>query len=158
MVDSPRDTQSRWHRARRSYLELVADADPVPAEMRDGIVDLRPGWDQSEFVRLVEHGSFCWAPGPHDLIELRHIVERMTGAATWPRVEFPHDTEVVEIRRSSIELPRPALALGLVMSMSDLIEDRSRAWRTWPTVVESVGKALGTQSRLTLQTCLAVRR
>lgn len=136
----------------------MADADPAAADLREGIIDLRPGWDEGELDRVVEPEATFLVSGADDLIELRRVVERMTGVATWPSCDIGEGFVAVESRRTIIELPRPAAALGLVMAMSDLIEDRSRAWRTWPTVVESVGLALGSTSTLTVETQVIRRR
>jgi len=89
--------------------------------------------------------------GPDDLIELRQVVERMTGPNTWPVLAAPDGFEVLESHVCVVGIRPSARGLALVMSMNALVVDRSGAWRTWKTVVDSIGSVLPTGFELTLQ-------
>ncbi len=130
---------------------IVGHDDPAGVDVDGGVVDLRPGWDIDEPGDLRVRGARAVISGPSDLIELRQVVERMTGPASWPVCGLPDGFVVIETRRVVITLPRPAPMLGLVMAMGSLVDDRSRAWRTWKTVVESVGAGLGPSFDLTVE-------
>ncbi len=132
----------------------MGDDDPARVDVAGGAVDLRPGWDVDEPGDLRVEGASAVVSGPDDLTELRQVVERMTGPGSWPVCGVPDGFVVVETRRVVITLSRPGPMLRLVMSMDDLVDDRSRAWRTWKTVVESVGAALGPMFDLTVEVML----
>jgi len=140
----------RWRRARLAYAELAAADDPAAREVAEGAVDLRPGWRVND-GRYPLGSAMTVISGPCDLIELRGIVERMTGPGTWPVFTVPNGFEIVETLTSVIGLPRPASALALLMSMDGLIVDRSGAWRTWKTVVASIGSVMDADFELTFE-------
>lgn len=90
--------------------------------------------------------------GPADLVELRAVVESITGTGTWP----PPPSGVGDVRRATVRLDRPARALAVVHALDGLIEDRSGMWRTWKTVVELVGARLGEIETLTVEARIVV--
>ncbi len=141
-----------WTRVRRAYLDLIAESDPIDPAMVGAALDLRPGFIEAEVRDLVFIGGTALISGPDDLSELRTAVERMTGPNTWPIGVIPSGLEVVAHESVRMELPLVGPALGLVMAMNGLIDDRSRAWRTWRTVVDSVGRGLETVDELTIDT------
>lgn len=145
-----------WDRARGAYSAMINGFDPFGDSHGVGIVDLRPGFTADE-LGAVDSGGTAIVSGPSDLIELRVLVERLTGPGTWPVSELPAGFVVVETRNGEVELDRPAAALGLIMAMESRIEDRSRAWRTWKTVVESLAAGIPPSTKLTVESLLVIR-
>jgi len=102
-------------------------------------------------------GGVAVVSGPNDLIEFRTVVERLTGPGTWPVRELPPGFVVVETRTAAIELPRPSPAMGLIVAMENLIEDRSRAWRTWKTMVESLAMGVPAGMSMSVEALVVTR-
>jgi len=148
-------SRDEWSRVRGAYAALIADKDPWKAQLAAGAFDLRVGYGSDELNNL--SGDTVVVSGPGDLAELREIVERMTGPATWPVSTVPTDFEIIETRSATLHLVRPAIALGLVMAMEGHIEDRARAWRTWKTAVESLAGAISPEFQVTIEASLAGR-
>ncbi len=145
-------TGEGWGRVRVAYSALFADHDPWAAEIERGATDLRVGYSSAELHQLT--GDAVLVSGPGDLLELREVVERMTGPATWPSSTLPSGFDIIETRALELVLERPASALGLIMAMETHIEDRARAWRTWKTTVESLAGAIPTGFRLSVESSL----
>lgn len=132
-----------WGRARRAYRDLIADVDPAAAVVDEpGVVDLRPRGAPTDLAG----GSYVLS-GPRDLIELRTVVELVTGPGTWPAPP-PIDGELV---RATLEVARPAPVLMLVQAMEGLVVDRTGMWRTWKTAVELVAATLADVDSLTVE-------
>jgi hypothetical protein len=130
-----------WDRARRAYRALIAEVDPAASAISEsGAVDLRPGGAP------VPVGGSHVLSGPDDLIELRTVVEHVTGPGTWPSSRATGD-----VLRATLPLERPAPALALAHAMEGLIDDRTGMWRTWKTTVESVAAALAQIDSLTVE-------
>ena len=87
--------------------------------------------------------------GPEDLRELRTAVEAITGTGTWPFASTGPIPDGLRLT-STIELDHLRSVLHFVAALEGCIEDRTGAWRTWRTVVDSVAKALRTPFRLTI--------
>ena len=133
-----------WLRARRAYADLLGAADPVADLMVAGAVDLRPGGPIATGpLRVV-------TSGPDDLVELVRAVESVTGPGTWPRPGIPLGWRVAETHRARVALGRPTPALALVAAMEGLITDRTGAWRTWRTTLETVAAAVAPIGSLTV--------
>jgi len=141
-----------WGRVRVAYAALIADHDPWEVEIKGGTTDLRVGYSLSELHQTT--GGAVLVSGPGDLLELREVVERMTGPATWPLSMVPSGFDIIETRTVQLVLERPASALGLIMSMEAHIEDRAGAWRTWKTTVESLAGAIPSGFRLSTEASL----
>jgi len=146
-----------WGRARGAYAALIADHHPFAGDLPGVITDLRPGFTALELEAATDGGGFAVVPGPGDLIELRALVERLTGPGTWPVADLPSGFVVVETSTAEVELDRPAPAVGLVMAMESQIEDRSRAWRTWKTVIESLAAGIPAGTRISVEAVLVAR-
>jgi len=146
-----------WGRARVAYSALIADHDPFAGGLTDGTVDLRPGFTEIELEAAVDVGGLVVVSGPGDLIELNSLVERLTGPGTWPVSDLPAGFVAVETRSAEMKLDRPTPAVGLVMAMESQIEDRSRAWRTWKTVVESLAAGIPAGTKLSIEALLVAR-
>jgi hypothetical protein len=108
---------------------LLGDDDPAAAILAAGAVDLRLGHDD----RAVGLDRATVVSAPDDLQELRAIVESATGVGTWPTPDGVDGDPI----RARIELAAPAAALGLLLSMEDLIERRS-PWGRWRTTVDTM--------------------
>ncbi len=143
-----------WTRVRRAYLDLIDEADPVDPALVADALDLRPGFIEAEIHAVAAAGGTALISGPDDLLEIRTAVERMTGPGTWPTRVIPRGFEVVAHKSVRVELPRLGPVLSLVMAMDGLVDDRSRAWRTWRTVVDSVGRGLETVDEMTVDTLM----
>ena len=87
--------------------------------------------------------------GPDDLRELRAVVEAITGAGTWPFAASEPPPTGLRLT-STVELDRLGSVLGFVAALEGRIEDRTGAWRTWRTVVDSVAAVLPTPFGLTI--------
>ena len=84
--------------------------------------------------------------GPNDLQELRRVVETALGVGTWPTAGVGPG----EIRAVTVALDRPSAALGLLIAMEGVIDDRS-PWRTWRTAIENLAPAVASIGRLTIE-------
>ena len=111
---------------------MVADLDAV---------DLRPGGPAP-----ARASATLIVSGPDDLKELRAIVETATGVGSWPRSPAAPG----EVRTATMPLVRPGAALGLLLAMEGLIDDRS-PWRTWRTAVDTLAPAVGALDTLTIE-------
>ena len=67
--------------------------------------------------------------GPDDLRELRAVVERVTGAGSWPAPIPPATTLVTARVTAPVAVSSPAVLLGLVAALEGHIEGRS-PWST----------------------------
>lgn len=131
---------------RRAYQDLIRPGDPA-ATWRVDSEDLRPESGPGPIGRRVI------VSGPKDLMELRTVMEGITGRDTWPFTT----AESVEGRTrlvSTVELDHHSAVLRFVAALAGRVEDRTRAWRTWRTVVESVGAILPTPFHLTVDAVL----
>lgn len=138
-----------WDRARLAYRDLLGDADPAAGVLvGNDVVDLRPeglGERRLDPVTVVS--------GPGDLLELRTVVESITGVGTWPAPP-PVDGAVL---RASIVLDRPVPAVRLVAALEGLIIDRGAMWRTWRTTMELVAARLAEVPRLSVEAVVVSR-
>ena len=141
----PREGSGLSDAVRAAYLSLIGDADPA-ADLRADLEDLRPNG------RPGPTGRGCIVSGPDDLRELREALEAVTGSGTWPF----DSTLVAGERLTAIAEVQAPTASMFVATLAGVVEDRTRAWRTWRTVVESVAHALPTPFALTVD-CVVVR-
>ena len=130
-----------WDRARRAYVALLGDEDPAAVMLAAGVVDLRLGYEDG----AVGLDRAALVSAPDDLHELREIVESATGPGTWPTPGVAAGEQI----QARIELPTPAAALGLLLSMEDLIERRS-PWGRWRTTVDTMAARVGELDAVTV--------
>ncbi len=125
-------------------------ADPVGALVAEfGATDLRPSATVDETVATGGSRGPTVVSGPNDLIELRLVVERVTGPGSWftgPGAEVDGTT-----RRGHLDLARPAQVMGLVVALEGIVRDNGGAWRTWKTTVEAIAAGAGELESLTLE-------
>jgi len=139
-----------WASVQRAYVQLIGSADPVgPLVAEFGAVDLRPRISLGGLASIDIPTGPVVVSGVDDLIELRTVVERVTGPGSW----FAHGG--VEVggtsRRGRLDLARPAQAMGLVIALEGLIHDNGGAWRTWKTAVEAIAAGVAELDSLTLE-------
>ena len=146
-----------WGRARRAFSALVADSDPFRGDLPGGVVDLRPGFTEVELDHATSDGAFVVVSAPSDLFELRELVERLTGPGTWPVSELPPGYTAIETRTSELLVERPTPVVSLVNAMEPRIEDRSRAWRTWKTLIDSLAAGIPAGMKISIEAVLANR-
>ena len=139
-----------WARVHRAYVQLIGTADPVgPLVAEFGAVDLRPRTSLREVASIDIPTGPVVVSGANDLIELRTVVERVTGPGSW----FAHGEAALEgtPRRGRLDLARPAQAMGLVLALEGFIHDNGGAWRTWRTAVEAIAAGVAELDSLTLE-------
>lgn len=119
---------------------MLGDEDPAAELLADGASDLRLGHD-----RGLASTELVLVSGPSDLIELREIVESALGVGTWPTSPQVEG----EILRARIRVHRPAVLLGLLMAMEDLIDKRS-PWGRWRTVVDTMAARVTALTEITV--------
>lgn len=111
-----------------------------------GATDLRP-------AATIEEVTAARGPvivsGPDDLIELRLVVERVTGPGSW----FTGSGSEVDgtMRRGRLDLARPAQVMGLVVALEGIVPDNGGAWRTWKTAVEAIAAGVDELESITLE-------
>jgi hypothetical protein len=92
--------------------------------------------------------------GPDDLRELRCAVERVTGPTTWPfRGGSSPEWPPVEMHSEQIRIQRPAQLMRFMVTIDDLLSDRSAAWRTRKTLHEALGASLEGVDSVTISAC-----
>ena len=131
-------------------MQLIGVADPVGSLIAEfAATDLRPCASLLEVSPDQLPAGPVVLSGPNDLVELRAVVERVTGPGSW----FVHrGTEVAgTVRRGSLDVARLAQIMGLVTALEGLISDNGGAWRTWKTTVETIAAGVGDLERLTLE-------
>ena len=132
---------------RRAYVNLVGD---LPVTFRRDALDLRPQTttdDTSDAAALI-------LAGIGDLVELRTVVERVTGPMTWPFHGDPDPTRsLVEVHTYQVPVERPAQLMMFVVAIDELLPDRSAAWRTRKTLREALGIALSGVNSITSVAC-----
>jgi hypothetical protein len=132
---------------RRAYIDLVGD---LPATFCRDAVDVRPQTTPDEF----SDAPALILAGAGDLVELRTVVERVTGPMTWPFRSDPDPTRsLVDEHTSQVLIERPAQLMMFVMAMDGLLPDRSAAWRTRKTLREALGVALNGLNSVTTVAC-----
>jgi len=139
-----------WASVQRAYVQLIGAADPVgPLVAEFGAVDLRPRTSLGGLTSIDMPRGPVVVSGVDDLIELRTVVERVTGPGSW----FAHGAAELggTSRRDRLDLARPAQAMGLVIALEGFIRDNGGAWRTWKTAVETIAAGVAELESLTLE-------
>jgi hypothetical protein len=125
-------------------MELIGDRDPVADLLRLGAVDLRPGGVATAHEGAGERTIVV--SGPHDLVELREIVEAAIGVGTWPVAS----RDPGEIRTVHLDIDGPGPLSGLLLAMEGLIDDRS-PWRRWRSAVDTIAARIATLRSITIE-------
>ncbi|NCG24162.1 MAG: hypothetical protein GWP47_08550 [Actinobacteria bacterium] len=132
---------------RRAYVKLVGD---LPTGFCRDAVDLRPQTTPNE----TSDAPALILAGDGDLVELRTVVERVTGPMTWPFQGEPDPSRsLVDMHTEQVLIERPAQLMGFVVAIDELLPDRSVAWRTRKTLHEAIGVALNGINSVTTVAC-----
>ena len=128
-----------------AYAVLVGTDDPAAVWLAHGAVDAR--WTMQDYP------GGAVVRGPGDLVEPRHLVERVTGPGSWPA---PPEIDG-EVRRCTVDIARPADVMRLVIALQDEIKDHGSMWRTWKTTVEAIAAAAAALKQVTVEAVLATK-